>query len=160
MPVENGPDRLAGSAQASRKRNAPWDGHSGDRLGKRRSSKACLSCRSRKVRCDVVNGGVPCTNCRLDELDCVLKESNRGRKPGTVTRPRAPAAVMSPQPSIRVASAQEPERQQPRQTLQLEQPEPSRQSNTSPCDRSPDSPHEYLASLGAPGMLRNLNLYL
>ncbi|CAH0047489.1 unnamed protein product [Clonostachys solani] len=146
MPVENGPGGLAGSAQASRKRNAPWEGHSGDRLGKRRSSKACLSCRSRKVRCDVVNGGVPCTNCRLDELDCVLKESNRGRKPGAVTRPRAPAAVMSPQPSIRVASAQEPERQRPRQTLQPEQSEPTRPSNPSPCDQSLESPDEDIAN--------------
>ncbi|CAG9996221.1 unnamed protein product [Clonostachys byssicola] len=150
MPVENRSDRQAGSAQISRKRNAPWDGHSGDRLGKRRSSKACLSCRSRKVRCDVVNGGVPCNNCRLDELECVLKESNRGRKPGSVTRPRAPAAVMSPQPSIRVASAQEPERHQPRQTRQPEQPESSGQSNSSPCDRSLDSQDESLASLEAP----------
>ncbi|CAH0035454.1 unnamed protein product [Clonostachys rhizophaga] len=157
MPVETGPDRQAGSAQASRKRNAPWEGYSGDRLGKRRSSKACLSCRSRKVRCDVVNGGVPCTNCRLDELDCVLKESNRGRKPGSVTRPRVPAAVMSPQPSIRVASAQESEREQPRQTQQSEQPEPSRQSNPSPCDQSLGSPDEYLASLGAPGRSRNFD---
>ncbi|KAK6067720.1 hypothetical protein SCUP234_11464 [Seiridium cupressi] len=52
-----------------------------DRAAKRRSPRACLSCRSRKVRCDVVNCGVPCTNCRLDDVECVLKESSRGRKP-------------------------------------------------------------------------------
>ncbi|RKL49151.1 Cutinase transcription factor 1 beta [Fusarium oxysporum] len=63
---------------SSAKRSAPCDGQ---RPWKRRSSKACLSCRNRKVRCDVTDGGVPCTNCRLDSINCVLKESNRGRRP-------------------------------------------------------------------------------
>ncbi|KAM0490944.1 hypothetical protein ACHAP8_011082 [Fusarium lateritium] len=68
---------------ASGKRGAPIDSHSrnSERPWKRRSSKACLSCRNRKVRCDVVDGGAPCTNCRLDDINCVLKESNRGRRP-------------------------------------------------------------------------------
>ncbi|CAH0047473.1 unnamed protein product [Clonostachys solani] len=51
-------------------------------MGKRRSSRACLSCRNRKVRCDVVRGGVPCNNCRLDSVECIIKESNRGKKVG------------------------------------------------------------------------------
>ncbi|CAH0057280.1 unnamed protein product [Clonostachys solani] len=46
---------------------------------KRRASRACLSCRTRKVRCDVTNRGVPCTNCRLDTVECALTESCRGR---------------------------------------------------------------------------------
>ncbi|TPX17885.1 uncharacterized protein E0L32_002986 [Thyridium curvatum] len=79
----------------SRKR--PGEAASNDRAAKRRSSRACLSCRSRKVRCDVVNSGVPCTNCRLDDVDCVLKESSRGRKPNsTVARHRA-ASSTAPQ---------------------------------------------------------------
>lgn len=56
------------------------------RAYKRRSSKACVSCHNRKVRCDVVSGGWPCTNCRLDGVDCVLKASNRGRKPNSANK--------------------------------------------------------------------------
>lgn len=63
-----------------------------DRAAKRRSSHACLSCRSRKVRCDVLNGGLPCTNCRLDHVNCVLKESSRGRKRSS--RPRNGSRVL------------------------------------------------------------------
>lgn len=52
----------------------------GGRTVKRRASKACHCCRSRKVRCDVVEGGIPCTNCRLDEVECVVTEGKRRRK--------------------------------------------------------------------------------
>jgi len=44
---------------------------------KRRASKACQCCRSRKVRCNVVEHGAPCTNCRLDEVECTVSESKR-----------------------------------------------------------------------------------
>ena len=47
---------------------------------KRRASKACHCCRSRKVRCDVVESGIPCTNCRLDEVECLVTEGKRRRK--------------------------------------------------------------------------------
>lgn len=43
---------------------------------KRRASKACQSCRARKVRCNVVEQ-IPCTNCRLDEVECLVSESKR-----------------------------------------------------------------------------------
>ena len=43
---------------------------------KRRASKACQSCRARKVRCNVVEQS-PCTNCRLDEVECIVSESKR-----------------------------------------------------------------------------------
>lgn len=46
---------------------------------KRRAARACLSCRNRKVRCDVLSGGAPCTNCRLDSVSCVSTDSIRGR---------------------------------------------------------------------------------
>ncbi|KAF5541306.1 cutinase transcription factor 1 beta [Fusarium mexicanum] len=80
---------------SSAKRSALGDGQ---RPWKRRSSKACLSCRNRKVRCDVTDGGIPCTNCRLDSINCVLKESNRGRRPAAASSQRrrnfnAPAAT-------------------------------------------------------------------
>ena len=44
---------------------------------KRRASKACQCCRARKVRCNVVEHGPPCTNCRLDEVECIVSESKR-----------------------------------------------------------------------------------
>ena len=44
---------------------------------KRRASQACACCRARKVRCNVTEYGAPCTNCRLDEVDCVVSESRR-----------------------------------------------------------------------------------
>ncbi|KAE8330462.1 fungal-specific transcription factor domain-containing protein [Aspergillus sergii] len=47
---------------------------------KRRASKACCCCRARKVRCDVVENGSPCTNCRLDQVDCIVTESKRRKK--------------------------------------------------------------------------------
>lgn len=44
---------------------------------KRRASRACCCCRARKVRCDVVEHGSPCTNCRLDQVECIVSESRR-----------------------------------------------------------------------------------
>lgn len=44
---------------------------------KRRASKACQCCRARKVRCNVVEHGAPCTNCRLDQVECIVSESKR-----------------------------------------------------------------------------------
>ncbi|KAF5709071.1 cutinase transcription factor 1 beta [Fusarium mundagurra] len=70
------------NSQVPRKRPGSWDNNlspAGNRAVKKRALRACVSCRDRKVRCDVVNGGVPCTNCRLDDVDCVLKASNRGK---------------------------------------------------------------------------------
>ena len=52
----------------------------GGRSVKRRASKACHCCRSRKVRCDVVESGIPCTNCRLDMVECMVSDSKRRKK--------------------------------------------------------------------------------
>lgn len=46
---------------------------------KHRSSAACQSCRTRKVRCDVIRNDSTCTNCRLDGLQCVVLPSRRGK---------------------------------------------------------------------------------
>lgn len=50
---------------------------------KRRSPRACLVCRNRKVRCDAVQSGVPCNNCRLDNVPCVLSTSTRRKTKST-----------------------------------------------------------------------------
>ncbi|KAH7000565.1 fungal-specific transcription factor [Ilyonectria destructans] len=39
---------------------------------RKRATKACLSCRRRKVRCDASVRGIPCMNCYLDSEDCVI----------------------------------------------------------------------------------------
>ncbi|KAH7142098.1 fungal-specific transcription factor domain-containing protein [Dactylonectria macrodidyma] len=39
---------------------------------RKRGRKACLSCRARKVRCDVSQRGRPCANCYLDSEPCVV----------------------------------------------------------------------------------------
>ncbi|KAB8213367.1 hypothetical protein BDV33DRAFT_184939 [Aspergillus novoparasiticus] len=46
---------------------------------KRRAARACLACRKRKTRCDVARSGMPCNNCRLDGVECVVIKSRRGR---------------------------------------------------------------------------------
>lgn len=48
---------------------------------KQRARYACLVCRSRKVRCDVMVTGTPCTNCKLDamEYECAVQR-RKGRK--------------------------------------------------------------------------------
>ena len=38
---------------------------------RKRSSLACVTCRSRKVRCNLVAHGSPCSNCRQDRIECV-----------------------------------------------------------------------------------------
>lgn len=43
----------------------------------KRAPKACESCRTRKVRCDVTRTGASCTNCRLDNKTCILPVSKR-----------------------------------------------------------------------------------
>ncbi|XPS74793.1 hypothetical protein M3J09_006907 [Ascochyta lentis] len=59
---------------------AGLDGNTTGRSVKRRASKACQCCRARKVRCNVTEHGAPCTNCRLDEVDCIVSESRRKKK--------------------------------------------------------------------------------
>jgi hypothetical protein len=99
------------NSQVPRKRPASRDNNpstAGNRAAKKRAPRACVSCRDRKVRCDVVSGGMPCTNCRLDDVDCVLEASSRGkhnparhqarsRIPSNATAPRAssPFATMN-----------------------------------------------------------------
>lgn len=70
-----------------------------ERATKRRSTVACLSCRTRKVRCDVVACGSQCTNCRLDGVPCVVKDSNRGKRPSAGGQQNTSTATSSPPPT-------------------------------------------------------------
>ncbi|CAK7223868.1 hypothetical protein SCUCBS95973_005324 [Sporothrix curviconia] len=61
---------------------------------KRRAARACVSCRNRKVRCDVVET-FPCGNCRWDKIECVVQEGRRRRR-GLFNAREAAAAVPLP----------------------------------------------------------------
>ncbi|TDZ31244.1 Cutinase transcription factor 1 beta [Colletotrichum spinosum] len=71
------------SDQESKKRTSSdaelKDGAPPAKVTKRRAARACVSCRARKVRCDVVEGA-PCGNCRWDNVECVVQESRRRKK--------------------------------------------------------------------------------
>jgi hypothetical protein len=45
----------------------------------RRAGRACLSCRARKVKCDVLQHGTPCQNCRINEAECLIARCRRGK---------------------------------------------------------------------------------
>ncbi|OAG37141.1 hypothetical protein AYO21_08676 [Fonsecaea monophora] len=45
-----------------------------------RAKEACITCRSRKVRCDVCFLGAPCTNCVHAGLNCLLHKKKHQRK--------------------------------------------------------------------------------
>lgn len=78
-----GPEAQASRAVARKRRSSTNEAEIG-RTVKHRSSQACQSCRKRKVRCDVViASGSPCTNCRLDGMECVVLPSRRGKNKHT-----------------------------------------------------------------------------
>lgn len=99
------PAATATAASQSKRKSSTAGLAPGGRTVKRRASKACHCCRGRKVRwyvcrisflraakyyslievadtlhSDVVESGIPCTNCRLDEVECVVTEGKRRRK--------------------------------------------------------------------------------
>lgn len=68
-PTDNASNADGRSDDKSKKRSAPNDGaEQPHKVTKRRAARACVSCRARKVRCDVVEGA-PCGNCRWDNVE-------------------------------------------------------------------------------------------
>jgi len=47
------------------------------RVDRKRASRACSSCRFRKVRCDLLITGSPCTSCRLYGMSCSIPTDRR-----------------------------------------------------------------------------------
>lgn len=70
---------------------------------KKRASKACACCRTRKIRCDVLKTGVPCTKCQLDGFDCVVqaRKKRRGKNESENQPP-------SPSDELRISDAARP----------------------------------------------------
>ncbi|KFX87522.1 hypothetical protein V490_08193 [Pseudogymnoascus sp. VKM F-3557] len=80
IPAGIAPDGLDNSTQIT---TLPTSKRKARKLGlnakgqpiKRRALKACHICRSRKVRCDVVQHGVPCSNCQSGAIPCTVPET-------------------------------------------------------------------------------------
>ncbi|KAI0471951.1 fungal-specific transcription factor domain-containing protein [Xylariaceae sp. FL0804] len=68
------------SSSSKKRTSSISDPNGTTKVTKRRAARACVSCRARKVRCDVVEGA-PCGNCRWDKVECVVQESRRRKKP-------------------------------------------------------------------------------
>lgn len=80
-----------------------------EKLKRRRAHQACERCRSRKVRCDLVARGKPCTNCTLDNCSCIILPSTRGlqkyREGSRLERPKNLPAVSDKMKPPRVLCA-------------------------------------------------------
>ncbi|GAB0134959.1 Cutinase transcription factor 1 alpha [Epichloe bromicola] len=90
----------------NKKRMAPAgeDSSVPQKATKRRAARACVSCRARKVRCDVVEGA-PCGNCRWDNVECIVQESRRRKKnlvpPPSAVGPGGASINASPEAQLR-----------------------------------------------------------
>jgi hypothetical protein len=76
----------------------PAPGRPNPRPTQRRAAQACLQCRMRKVRCDVMLRTPPYTNCSLDGVECKIVSSFRRRPP---QREKQEIAHISPAQSSR-----------------------------------------------------------
>jgi hypothetical protein len=68
-PPENA-SKMADRDKPTKKRSnsSATDANGSQKVTKRRAAMACVSCRARKVRCDVVEQS-PCGNCRWDNVE-------------------------------------------------------------------------------------------
>lgn len=86
---------------------SPEDTHDDDGKPFRRNYKACLNCRTRKVRCDLgpldAPHDPPCARCKRERKECVFAESRRGgippakkRKHDERSKSQTPTPVAAP----------------------------------------------------------------
>ncbi|KAL4984345.1 fungal-specific transcription factor domain-containing protein [Aspergillus falconensis] len=97
-----------------------------------RSTVACHSCRSRKVRCSVNVTGIPCIRCSQDRAECVVNPRNEtsraSRRTGPV-RQRLRAATSSPPNRVETYAGNETSAFQRRTTDSPAQPITSRSAS-------------------------------
>ncbi|CAG8974864.1 hypothetical protein HYALB_00000479 [Hymenoscyphus albidus] len=86
-PGSQSPESADSTLKKRSSLSAGFDKDGNPKPVKRRSAKACRACRSRKVRCDVMQryhvsaeGEATCTNCNIDGIQCVIDESKRRKK--------------------------------------------------------------------------------
>lgn len=72
------------------------------KVTKRRAARACVSCRARKVRCDVVEGA-PCGNCRWDNVEVRLRLHQAAMRILHFTHTRSHARLRHPFPFRHIA---------------------------------------------------------
>lgn len=82
--------------------HSPTDSAARPREIKRRSAQACQSCRTRKIRCDITANNGCCTNCKLDQLKCVVLPSKRGAANRARRSSTIPAADSRHQANIEI----------------------------------------------------------
>lgn len=51
-----------------------------------RASKACISCHTRKIRCDALQVGFPCSQCKANNFDCAVATRKKRRRKGDVLK--------------------------------------------------------------------------
>ncbi|KAJ5520493.1 hypothetical protein N7463_000946 [Penicillium fimorum] len=62
----------------------------------RRAKWACFACHKRKVRCDALNQGTSCTNCRLDMKECVAPPRRKKKAAPSKYMPNPAKTPLSP----------------------------------------------------------------
>ncbi|KAL2828811.1 hypothetical protein BJY01DRAFT_255256 [Aspergillus pseudoustus] len=104
--IEPSPDTSGSDASLGFQKSPSRKSPKMERLNKpprKRSRIACTWCRDRKVRCDASSHGVPCTNCELDQQECVVRsasQSVRTKKPGGARREPYPSPPSTFKPSV------------------------------------------------------------
>lgn len=92
----------------------------------RRNYKACLNCRTRKVRCDLgpveAPNDPPCARCKRERKECVFAESRRGGSQPQLKKHRMEAGYlpMSPEPANLYQSQQQQSQQPKYQTAPMD----------------------------------------
>lgn len=77
--TDPGPQASNGGQQTQGPRSPTPDVKSGRETKRKRSSIACRACHDKRVRCDAVSCGLPCSNCRLRSAECSFIDSKRCR---------------------------------------------------------------------------------
>lgn len=93
------------SSNTTAKRKDAEDRFGHDRPVKRRAPRACTACRARKVRCDVTKNDDKCTNCKLDNAECIVVASRRGHARVPISSsPDAPEHPLASSPNVAVGA--------------------------------------------------------
>ena len=77
-------------------------------IPKHRASKACERCRVRKVRCDIVRRADRCTNCSLDDVECVEPGPRRRRRTGRRLKDARETNIEKDKPGLIASSNSSP----------------------------------------------------
>ncbi|KAH7311476.1 fungal-specific transcription factor domain-containing protein [Stachybotrys elegans] len=102
---------------------------------RRTNGRACTHCRQRKVRCDVLDKGAPCTNCRARaQPDCTMYEASRTRHRSSQLRSSPSLRLIKPRDASALAQSE------PTSSLASSEctPSSSRQSATPPAEGKDD----------------------